>query len=485
MLDEVRGVEPSRVEPVPEAGPVSRFEEISLADVLRFGRRHGPAVLTGGLLAAVATVLLVVFVIPADYTARATLVVVPAAFSAERGTLDLGVQGYQTLLESDAVVAETRDYLLQAGLLEEDEEFGLGDGLASRIFVSRRQDTASLSPMIELMTTDDDPETAAAAANKWAENFLSRAKMIGVSATQASLEAIERRHPEALSDLEQLEARWLETAERLQNELDEAVLTWDSRIASQRKKTAELLGDYQAETRTRMLDLLSSEVLDNVEPLPPDLQRALINLVTLRVQLAQSVPVVPLEKAMTDDAIWQSFISNNQTRLKGRSLITEELNPSYSELLMSAVELETELATLGDARSNLLITRFATLLEQEQRRRASGLAKLHEDRDLNLNELYRKRDAEIAGIERRKEIELTQLTRRIADQKQLESRLATSHNQALMADAREDVGSVWLAAPAVPPAQPDPRYLLLKAALAAVVGGACGLFVSMARASAA
>src|SRR5215813_8105510 len=139
-------------------------DELSLVQLVRFFLRHwrllGGMALATGLTAA----LFMAYSVPHTYEASATLVIYSPPVSSEFKPPTLTVQGYQKLLESDAVLADTKKRLVQQGMLPEKDSLRLGDNVETRIFVSRLSETTSLAPMLQTVARGQSAEQAAAIA---------------------------------------------------------------------------------------------------------------------------------------------------------------------------------------------------------------------------------------------------------------------------------------------------------------------------------
>ena len=148
--------------------------ELRLTDVVGFFRRNlrliAGFVLASGIVASVVLLL----VVRKQYEASVTLVIVPPKLASELKPQSLSVQSYQQMLESDAVLAETRKRLLQKGFSPSRMDFQIGRALRTKIFVSRVREDIALAPMLQAVVHAKSPEEAAATANIWADVFLNR-----------------------------------------------------------------------------------------------------------------------------------------------------------------------------------------------------------------------------------------------------------------------------------------------------------------------
>jgi uncharacterized protein involved in exopolysaccharide biosynthesis len=113
-------------------------------------------------------------------------------------------------------------------------------------------------------------------------------------------------------------------------------------------------------------------------------------------------------------------------------------------------------------------------LEKVTREREAGLQRLGQDRDNKLEELTRNRDEELDGIKREMDTRLGQFDRNINQQRDLFDQLAKNYNQALLAKGEQGIEDMRLGAPAVPPAQAQPRGRAMKSVFATILGGMLG-----------
>ncbi len=463
--------------PAPALAPERRGgREVDLLAALSFASRNAPLILIGAVVCA-AIALAVVLSRPATYQATATLVVVPPRVASELKPEALSVHGYQRLLESDAAVDTARRRLVDAGVLEPQDELKVGSQLRTRIFVSRRQDTNSLAPLVELIASARSPEVAAQVANTWATVFLELTRQLVSGATDSMIEVVEEQHPVTNQELEAQEAVRLEVLASSRERVDKAGASWDARIARQKNNTAARISEYQAETRQLMESELGG-VSTSDDALAGDLQR----LLSIRTQLAQRSPVRVLEKAMSDESVWQSLLLPNaggtDVGAAGEhTLVTQEIDPVHDELTLEAAALEAEVRGRGGRE----LAQLAAALASRQNERSTGLAQLQEERSLELVLLRRRRAQELEQIDEELAAALAPVQRSIHQLGALHQELVKNLNQAVLARAQEDIKTVYLAAPAVPLAKGESRGTLPVAAVAALIGGLLGLGAAVAR----
>ena len=101
----------------PQSDPGYPGGELSFADIVAFFQRHWRLIFGTAFAAGLLTALVVILFVPRKYEAAATLIIVPPKFASDLKPSTLTVQGYQQLLESDAVIAEARQRLIAGGVL--------------------------------------------------------------------------------------------------------------------------------------------------------------------------------------------------------------------------------------------------------------------------------------------------------------------------------------------------------------------------------
>ncbi len=500
--------------------PREEFAEVEFADIVRFFRRNWRLIFGLAAAAGILTALIVLVFVPRKWEASATLVIVPPKFTSDLKPSTLTVQGYQKLLESDAVIAEARQRLIAKGVLDEDDPLRLEKELETRIFVSRRAEETSLAPMVQAVARGKTAESAAAIANTWAQVFLERVRELMAGSTSVSVQFIEQQYPQARERLAQLEDERVNTVNTYQRRFDEAATRWDEKITAFKNETSQLIAAYKAETR-RLLETFSAErnletrraqlnamrkaygdLQDEQARVAAQLQQKQTQLEAARKQLAATSPVLILQKAITDDALWQSVISSNPKgpdwkALGERTLRTEVPNPVFVEVSTRASQLEMEVNALIPRAAELerelqqMAERLKALdaeireddakLEEMQRKREAGLENLQAVRSLGLEKLTRARQQELDAIKREWETKVGQLERHIAQERDLFADLARNFNQALLAKGQQDVEDVRLGAPAAPPDLPKSRGGAVKSLLAAMLGGLLGIGTALVR----
>jgi uncharacterized protein involved in exopolysaccharide biosynthesis len=505
----------------PAQGTSDVLGVVVLADLVRFFRRNWRLVFGAALLAGAATGV-VVLILGRQYEAVATLVIVPPTVRSDLKPPTLSVQSYQEILESDAVIGEARKRLIEKGTLPADKLLRLGHELQTRIFVSRRAEDTALAPMLQAVARGRTGEQAAVIANTWAAVFVERTHELMGGTTSATVQYIETQYPDVRDGLTKLEDQRLLTANELQRKYDQRATDWDKRITVFGNQTTGLVAAYEAETRRlkeeytsahnldsrkAQLDALRkaySDLQDEQARVTSQLQLKQLQLEAARKQLAETPPVVTLQKAITDDALWRSVTDSRNgapdwKALQGRSMSSQEVNPTYTSLAAKVADIEMDVNSMVPRAKSLasdlqrldgemkeLETSYRTDdvgLDKLTRQRQAGLAQLKAQRDNELAALTRSSQSELAAMKSESDMRLAQLDRNIAQQRDLFGDLEKNYNQALLAKAQENMEDVRLGAAAVAPQAPRPRGLLLKSSLAAVLGGILGLGAALVRES--
>lgn len=492
---------------------------ITLSDVVAFAVRHWKLPVLGAALFAVVTAAVVLLLVPHRFEAAATLVVVPPKVSSDLKPPTLTVQGYQKLLEADAVVAETHRRLRESGEVT-DRVFMVGRDLDSRIFVSRRAEETALAPMLQAIARAESPAEAEAMANTWAAVFLASARDLMTGATSVAVEYIERQFPEVRDRLHRLEEERAAEARALAAANTARAAAWDRRVAAFRGETAEVVAAFQAETRRLMEELEAERNLENRRELVKARRQVFsevhqeqsrashlsltreLELQAAKEQLALLEPKLTLRKAVSDDVVWQTLASRDggkdwPDRLQDAAMATEVVNPLYVDLGSKVAGMEVEsrsLAPRARQLSSILedtarelqaleasVRQDEVALDALRRGREAGLVVVQETRAAALSALARERDQDMDAAQRETAVRLDQLQRDIEQQNALFNSLAHSFNQAQLARSQGEIEDIRLAAAAVAPSRPLPRGGLAKTLLAALLGAGVGLLAVVAR----
>ena len=500
--------------------------ELSFVDIVAFFRRHwrlifGTAFVTGFLVG-----LYVILFVGHMYEAGATLIIVPPKFASDLKPNTLTVQGYQQLLESDAVIDETRKRLIASGVLRPNALLQLGVGINTRIISSRRAEDTVLAPLLQTIARSSDGKKAAEIANTWAAVFLERITDLMAGTTSASVKFIDQQYPLVRDSLAKIEDERVTLADQFQKRYDEAAAEWDNKVSALKNETSSLLAAQQAETRRLVEEFRAQHNLDSRRAqltalrttfstlqgeqagVASQLQLKQLQLDAARKQLAQTQQLLTLQKAITDDSLWRAQAEGGPAgtktdwkALQDRSLRSQEVNPVFTSLSEKTANIEMDVNSLIPRAAGLaadierLNTEMKTVeaslgsdeaaLDKLQRERDAGLAQLKEDRENVLTQMTHARQAALDSIKRETDTRLAQADRMIAQERDLFAELAKNFNQARLAKAEQNMEDIRLGAPAVPHETPQPRGGVTKALLATIIGGLLGVFIALVREAAA
>ena len=502
---------PIRIESAPSS-------DLGLDDIISFGRRQGPLIVLAGFLAALAAGVATLMQ-PPRFEANATLVVFPPPVTSELTPTTLTVLGFQKLLESDAVVYETKRRLVESGRMDEETPLSVPADLGSRIFVSRRAEEQALAPMIQMFGRSDSADLASEITNTWAAAFLDQARTLVSGSTAATVDFVDRQYEaqrESLAEgedqmlatkvdrgrsFETLSAKWLRSIADREAKNAEAVAT---HAAETRRALETLRGEKNYETREEQLDAMRQALVElQVEQasVQARLARVKLTVASLKEQTQRTSPVVSLNKAITDDALWNAVKREDGTldwsALGAQTLVTEDVNPVFTDLMERLGVAEANMASL-EPRAEQLRKQIADLrvrMDAEEvalRDDMAELGALQQSREAGHARLTAEVAAELAAAELTrdrllKEHEdetarvLKQMRRDVDQRLELFKEMTISYNQAVIAKAQQDLEEIRLGAAAVPPDRALSRRLLIKAALAGIFGMLIGVVIALVR----
>ncbi|HEX2253254.1 MAG TPA: Wzz/FepE/Etk N-terminal domain-containing protein [Thermoanaerobaculia bacterium] len=485
-------VQPS---PRPVSGVRERDEIPSLVDVVRFLGRQRWLILGCALAAAVAAFVYFRFLVPPRYEATATLVVVPPRIPDNLRPQELSVQGYERLLRSDAVLAETRRRLVQADVLAPGRDLEVGEELAVRLTVAPRTE-APLAPTLEAVAFSSDPARAAAIANTWSAAFLELSGGFLDDSLVASNRFLVAELEEARAKLVALEQQKIEAADEAAQARGELEARWEQRLEAAGAAGEAALGAARREHQAAVAeyDRASQRALEAVPaegPLPSGALGAMVRQVaSLRARLAQNPGVAVLES--TDPA----HAPGPGGRWSPRAVTWgEELDPLHAELTLRLAEVqagaEALAATAPEAERQRVHAMLAEL-ERIERERAAGRRELHQERvlalerlrrrsELDLQRLGRQRERELAALDRRHQAAEAILERELVPARQLHDQLGRSVGEAELAEGARELPDVRLGSAAAPPVEGQPRRAGFRAVVALVLGGLAGVVLAMLR----
>lgn len=470
-----------------------------MQEVLSFLRSHVWFLIGAPLVAGLVTWLVLSFVLGPVYEASATLVVARPTFTSDLKPQTLSIQSCQKLLESDAVVGALKDRLVRQGELDPKAPLRVGSELRSRVFLSKRPDEAPLVPMVEVIAHQPSPEKAKAVANTWAQVFLGFVTQLTQESTSPVVDLVDSEYSKAQAKLHDLEAARDKSQGDFETLLTTTAVEWQERLASARSDATEAKAAQLTETRGKFRELAASHHLRVDLPvgepsvgaaqLPPpqdqELAQALAKLVAVREQLAQTLPVLTLERAPSEDVVWDKLADTTASGASGSALLgaklaTQEANPLYAELSLQAAQLEAGVAALP-AGHGPEVADFTARLEALEHEREADLAKLVETSAAKVAILERRRAEALKAIEQQEQTRLEQLNRDIDRQDALFKILSEKYNQASIAKAQRNLDDVRLATSAVAPHSAEPTEAGLEALLAAAAAALLALVVALAR----
>jgi len=487
-------------------------------DWVRLLRRRWALVTFSALASAAIVSLIMLIFVPREYESSATVVVMPLQFSSNLRPPPIGVQGYQRILESDAVIEATAKALADNNVLQPAEIRNLPARLQSRIFVSRRAEETVLAPVIELIATGSTGAEAAAIANAWANAFLTAGRDLVGASVSASIELAENQYAGERSRGDALKQQGRETALTFQERLDEAAYQadlelsaseeeWNRRLVELRQATEDLVADFQVQTRELMWAAATGEARYGDSPsssrgasgaVESDVETALGPLVALRIQLAQTPQLISVSRGISDEALWQSLASDDENLARLNSLTdlnlrAQEANPAFNELVLRTAAMESQIEALPvDPTARRRMRDTADLLEQLQRDRNAGLVKLlasqvAEYDATNASKIVaiaaerRRKDRQLDAIRRERDLLLTQIDRDLEHSFGRLEELATIADQAALAKQDRDHLDIQMGSRAAPSLTSRPRGIALAATVALVLGALFGLIAAFFR----
>lgn len=438
-----------------------------------------------GLAGLFALVTLVVFwlVVPPVYVGTARLVVQPQMEGSEGGAKP--AEFYTSLLESAGVLERTTATLAAEGVLTGDEALIPGEQIDSEVDISRNgRDNSVESFVLKLHARAPDPQAAARIANAWAEIFVEESNSVLARTAPDSQALLENQLTPTRAQLEQLESEQSRMRTEFQ-ELEEKVSTsWDSKISSARKRAETAIAEYQAETRRQMEDAVARHLPETLDAAGIVVRSKLLEIATLRAQLAQTQPVLTLEKAASDETLAELIADGRNAESFDSTLVTQEINPLYDQLTVRALALEGEAKSLAGGGFPIDVAPLLATLEKIQHERSAGLVALRDERQLEVRTLRRRRGRELEKLAWERLAALSELTRRIDQMAGLETQLSQRLNRTVLSSLLQEVDLVRIAALAVPKSRAESRELPLKLAVALFLGGMLGLMIALFRSAA-
>lgn len=473
---------------------------VALPEILLFLSRRWLPIFGLSVAVGLSAFLLLTLGLSDRYRATATLVVAPPPFSSELSPEPLPLRGFQRLLESDSVLAQTSRRLAETAGFDAGEPLKLGSDLESRIFVSRGSNDRVLAPVIEVVAYGRTPERAASKANVWAQAFLDTLEGLVDATKRDTIEVIEEQYGKVRRRLEELEDLRVSTEREYQDRLDALTQKWDEELLSMRQETEDLVARQQTESHVSMRELAAEYGLvvpagvsttpaegDPRSPAAPggEVRTLLSQALLVRIRLAQTPSLLTLEKAISNEALWyaMTLVDAKVFELQplwNRSLVTQEPNPVYAELTLRLADLESRLEEYADEWPSASLRTMIAELERVQRERSADLAKLLAARHQAVSEAQRRKRTELATLADEKEVALDRIGRDITNQKERFELMSTKLSQGELARAEQALKDVRLGSPAVAPTRPEPDHALVVTAAGTFAGGFLGLLLALA-----
>jgi len=423
------------------------------------------------------------------------------------------VDTYRKILESDAIIAETKRALIEKNILSKNSALQIGKNIETRIFASPR----IANPLIEAVGRGKTPQLALEIVDAWTHSFLSAIQKINEDNVSSVLNSVETKYKEATTEYDAYEEQRKTLSIEFAKQIDQITDTWGGKINAFNEQTAELLNNYERETerltgafdvernlfiRRRELHTLKEAYDEMQEEILRD-SSALLKLknrLTTMTALLQEIPhYIEVQKAVSDEALWREAGKDSQStdwkKLQDRKLVTQEINPNYLQLQGDILKTETDIAELKTSVVDLPqnLERLAQKIHEMESALQSDeiqFSKLQKDRESGLSNLQARRVTELEMLDRQKEQELNevnleqdlkigQINRDIQNQQQLVQALGKDYNRTLILNAQQAEGEVSLAALAVPPERAKSRHALAIIVAGAVLGALIGFLVAL------
>ena len=450
-------------------------QEIGFAEIQALIRRGWKLIALCAVLAGVAAVLALNFLVPTLYLASANLLITPLDERYSGASTAVGL--YRSLAISDGLITKTTRRLVADGVLAESTVLLVGRELDALVAAANSADQQAF---LVLNARHAVPETAATIVNAWAEAVVAEGRGVFHGTAAGSENLLGSQLDPTNAELEaagaELSAQLAELGERE----EQVTVSWDRRISAARKQASEAVAAYHTAKRRLMTEAVA-------RLLPPDpagasgaVRSKLEEVVSVRAQLARSPRVLTLEKAASEDALTELLAQGQSLESYDLALKSDEINPLYDELTLKVLELETELKALAGAVSGP-IGRVLAELERIELERSAGLLALDETNrlDLRVLQLRRGRDLEALHLE---ELQVrNKHNRRVKQLDGLADELSGQLNRSVVSRVLEEVEVVKLALPAAPPQTPISRQMLIKTMIAVFLGGLLGLMITLFR----
>ena len=435
--------------------------ELGIDDVVRFLRKSWRSALLGAAIASGGAAAFA-FNQPRTWESTASLLVSPPIISGDfkAGSVPgdgqqstfvtqikpptFTVLSFQRLLESAAVIDETRSQLIAKGVIPANAHIEVGKDLEARIFTAKRDESSIQAPLIECHGRGPTPAQAVTITETWVTTALDRARELTASCTAPSYQLIEKKYAENTARLQKLEGERDALSAQFQRQRSDLEKRWGETLQTCTLEGDRLVVAYQNETDQKLTD----------------------------VRLANKLPGIQARI----DALTRTLADLNLTSGKDRTNTTSLESVPPEKIGEHSQAIAEQLTVL----QNQFLTGDLAVRKLE-RERANGLNELNRQQTLRLAQLNAQQQQEIDDAKRSETIKIAQFDRDISPLKDLDKTLSASYGQIQIAKAQQATSDIQLAAPAVQPTEPLPRGASKVVAIASLFGLFAGLGLALLR----
>lgn len=477
---------------------------LSLVDLVRFLHASRRVIISWMVGVSILATLLAFTLVPRTYQASAVLSVISPKIESSMAPAAMSVQAYQRILESDAIQADVRKFLIKEGVLGSEDR----PKFSTMIFVAKRSEEVSLAPFIQITVEDREAERAAQVVNRWAQIFMERVKAIHGTTTGPLVSLVDTQFIKAREDLAVTELAKNQAAEEEGVRHAALVTTWDSKVSDFQMVQVRVKAEYDDTTKRELETFQAEQQIETQRVLLESIRKSLETLrsefeaVTLRASqiddevraagavLAGTPAVLVVRKAISDDGAWQATADNHQALLL-KGMVTEQVNPVHTDLKTRLSNLEVERGALTTRRQAMQVEMESkrAIIKQEEskyrsalssldqltRTRATGQQALIEEQALAMGILKRNRELTLAASIQVQQARLAGLERAVAQSKNSYEQMAKYQLQSQLARVQEQQAEVQLVSPAVAPDRPEASRRLLMVIAALFLGAILGL----------
>ncbi|MCY3022090.1 MAG: hypothetical protein NTW87_24010 [Planctomycetota bacterium] len=447
----------------------------------------------------------------------------------------LSPQGFQRLLESDAVVGKTLTELRSQGICQPNETLTAGDDLRTTLQAAPPGTTGQASTL-DATVLHPDRDKAAAIANTWGTVFVQAAREVAV-AKSASLaawddktQAIKAAWAKLESERSRLNGQLAKQESDLRAQFDkqlgEHYLATADVLGQHLRETAKLLKDKDAEHRNALAELrrkqpsiaerksllktlrnLVDRLREEQVSIAADLPGKLKQIETLTQELARVPQLLTVRRSAAEEPGSRSPSGGGEKPPAG-TLVSDAINPLYNELSAQLVKLKmdaealslrakrveqdlkslqdqaatVETATQADEAAVASVEHAQRLaVETLENERAFGLKALERQRKLGESQIRAQEEDGVESLRRGSAAQIEQSTRGMKEQADLLAQVSKAINQDRTQAIQQAGGEVEIASPASAALQPLPRVSTTRAIMALFLGGALGAFLSLMR----